>query len=44
VVEILIVLAIAAVTAVVGFRVGILVAPRLERRAHPEEADDDRSR
>ena len=41
--EILIVLAIAAVTAVVGFRIGILIAPRLERWTHREESDDDRS-
>jgi hypothetical protein len=42
-VEVLIVIGIAAAVAVVGFRIGILIAPRLARRTEEEDGTDDRT-
>jgi hypothetical protein len=43
VLEILIVGGIAAAVAVAGFRIGMLVAPRITRRVEREEGTDDRT-
>jgi hypothetical protein len=42
-VEIALVLGLAALIAVVGIRLGMLVAPRLDRLADPDEEPDARS-
>jgi NADH:ubiquinone oxidoreductase subunit 3 (subunit A) len=41
--EILIIGVVGAAVAVVGFRIGMLIAPRITRRTEREEGTDDRT-